>query len=155
VAAHGNDGRRWQADSTAKLVAWVNSRKNVDLIAFCIAFEYCWEAGRMWDYSMGHYPGEAALYTASALIDGFPYRRETVKDEAIQAAWFGETFMIWTERAAEWEIQLPAPGPWVAVDAIGRVRPLAPDPSLKVRIPIGSSPIYLLREERYQQLTRR
>lgn len=64
-AAHGHTGRRWQAEETAKMIAWVNSRSDYLGIAFCIGHEYDWGYGRLWDYSMGHKPGEAGLYTAA------------------------------------------------------------------------------------------
>jgi hypothetical protein len=44
---------------------------------------------------MGHKPGEAAMYTASALIDGLPYQILDAKDANIQAAYFGDTLIIW------------------------------------------------------------
>jgi hypothetical protein len=77
-------------------------------LAFCIGHEYDLAYGRIWDYSMGHKPGEAAMYTASALIDGLPYQAFDAKDATIQAAYFGETFMIWRidEATGNWTLQL-------------------------------------------------
>jgi hypothetical protein len=94
-AMHGLTGRRWQAEQVTKMIAWVNSRSDYLGLAFCIGHEYDLAYGRIWDYSMGHKPGEAAMYTAGALIDGLPYQAFDAKDTNIQAAYFGETFMIW------------------------------------------------------------
>ncbi len=85
-AAHGFSGRLWQAEQAAKMIAWVNSRPDYPGIAFYVGHEYDWGYGRLWDYSMGHKPGEAALYTAGALIDGLPYKAADTQDANVQAA---------------------------------------------------------------------
>ncbi|MEX0777671.1 MAG: hypothetical protein WD042_18350 [Phycisphaeraceae bacterium] len=156
-AAHGADGRRWQGQCAAKIVAWLNHRPDVPGGAFCIANEYDWGYGRLWDYSKGHKPAEAALYTVGALIDGFPYKPVSGAggDESVQAAWFGDTFMIWRtdEAISDYQLQLDGPGPWVVVDVVGRLRPLEVNDG-QARLPISASPVYVLTKERYERLTR-
>nr|MBS0019522.1 hypothetical protein [Gammaproteobacteria bacterium] len=152
---HGFDGLRWQADTTAKLVAWVNSRSDFELIAFCAAFAYARELPLRWDYAMGHLPGEAALYAASALIDGMPYRRVSKQGAKVQAAFFGDTFVIWTTGdAAAWALQRDPKKRWLVVDVVGRTRPLQLDQGGHATLAIDTSPRYVLSEEHYQQLTR-
>ena len=120
-AMHGLTGRRWQAEQVAKMIAWVNSRNDYLGLAFCIAHEYDLGYGRIWDYSMGHKPGEAALYTAGALIDGLPYRAIDTKDANIQAARFGETLMLWRsdDIPGHWRQQLDPAKRWLLVDVEG------------------------------------
>lgn len=152
---HGFNGLRWQADTTAKIVAWANSRSDFDIVAFCAVFAYARELSGSWDYAMGHRPGEAALYTASALIDGLPYRR--IKTAAgIQAAWFGNTLMTWTTGgdAAEWQVGLNSGESWVTVDVVGRVRSLAVGADRTAMISVASSPVYVLTRNDYERLTR-
>jgi hypothetical protein len=155
-AMHGLTGRRWQAEQVAKMIAWVNSRNNYLGLAFCIGHEYDLAFGRIWDYSMGHKPGEAALYTASALIDGLPYRAFDAKEANIQAAYFGDTFMIWRtdEVAGNWRMQLAPGKPWVLVDVVGSVRELPVDTAGNADIPISASPVYALSRADYDRLTR-
>jgi hypothetical protein len=155
-AMHGLTGRRWQAEQVAKMIAWVNSRNNYLGLAFCIGHEYDLAFGRIWDYSMGHKPGEAALYTASALIDGLPYRAFDAKEANIQAAYFGDTFMIWRtdEVAGNWRMQLAPGKPWVLVDVVGSVRELPVDTAGNADIPISASPVYVLSRAEYDRLTR-
>jgi hypothetical protein len=154
-AAHGYTGRRWQAEQTAKMIAWVNSRSDYLGIAFCIGHEYDWGYGRIWDYSMGHKPGEAALYTAGALIDGLPYKLVDTKDVNVQAAYFGETFMIWTtDKPAEWQMRLDPGETWVVVDVVGRSKALRPGANGSATLTVTSSPIYVLTTKAYDQLTR-
>ncbi|MGZ8184105.1 MAG: hypothetical protein ACXWT1_19340 [Methylobacter sp.] len=153
-AMHGYTGRRWQAEQAAKMIAWVNSRSDYLGLAFCIGHEYDLAYGRIWDYSMGHKPGEAALYTASALIDGLPYRAFDAKDANIQAAYFGDTFMIWRtdEATGTWRMQ-PAPGKsWVLVDVVGGVRELPVDAKGNADIPVSVSPVYVLSRAEYERL---
>ncbi|MDP1667286.1 MAG: hypothetical protein Q8L79_19445 [Methylobacter sp.] len=155
-AMHGLTGRRWQAEQVAKMIAWVNSRSDYLGLAFCIGHEYDLAYGRIWDYSMGHKPGEAATYTASALIDGLPYQAFDTKDANIQAAYFGETFMIWRtdEAAGNWRQQLDPGKPWVLVDVVGRIQELTIDASGYADIPISASPVYVLARSEYELLTR-
>lgn len=153
-AMHGFSGQRWQAEQVAKIVAWINSRQEYLGVAFCIAHEYDLAYGRIWDYSVGHKPGEAALYTASALIDGLPYRSVDTLDANIQAGYFGETLMIWREQGeGAWPLQLDTKQNWVAVDVVGRVRELAVASSGLVSVPISASPIYILPAATYRYLT--
>ncbi len=155
-AMHGLTGRRWQAEQVAKMIAWVNSRSDYLGIAFCIGHEYDLAYGRIWDYSMGHKPGEAALYTASALIDGLPYKAIDTKDANIQAAYFGETMMIWRsdEAASNWRQQLDPGKSWVFVDVVGHARELTVDASGYADIQISASPVYVLSRAEYERLTR-
>jgi hypothetical protein len=155
-AMHGLTGRRWQAEQAAKMIAWVNSRNDYLGLAFCIGHEYDLAYGRIWDYSMGHKPGEAALYTASALIDGLPYRAPDAKEANIQAAYFGDTFMIWRtdEVAGNWRMQLAPGKPWVLVNVVGSVRELPVDTAGNADIPISASPVYVLSRDEYDRLTR-
>jgi hypothetical protein len=155
-AMHGTTGRRWQAEQAAKMIAWVNSRNDYLGIAFCIGHEYDLAYGRIWDYSMGHKPGEAAMYTASALIDGLPYRAFNAKDPSIQAAYFGETFMIWRtdEKTENWPLQLTPDKTWLLVDVVGSVQELNIDSSGRTNIPISASPVYVLARNDYERLTR-
>ncbi|MGZ5075941.1 MAG: hypothetical protein ACXV9R_04910 [Methylobacter sp.] len=155
-AMHGLTGRRWQAGQAAKMIAWVNSRNDYLGLAFCIGHEYDMAYGRIWDYSMGHKPGEAAVYTASALIDGLPYRAFDTKDPAIQAAYFGDTFMIWrTDQAtSDWRLRLDPGTSWLLVDVVGHVQPLPLDGSGNADIAISASPVYVLARADYERLTR-
>ncbi|MFA5018611.1 MAG: hypothetical protein WC504_13750, partial [Methylobacter sp.] len=136
--------------------AWVNSRSDYLGIAFCIGHEYDLAYGRIWDYSMGHKPGEAALYTASALIDGLPYKAFDTKDANIQAAYFGETLMIWRtdETVGNWRQQLVPGKSWVLVDVVGHVQELTVDASGHADIPTSGSPVYVLSRSEYERLTR-
>jgi hypothetical protein len=154
-AMHGSTGRRWQAEQIAKMIAWTNSRSDYLGLAFCIGHEYDQAYGRVWDYSMGHKPGEAALYTAGALIDGLPYRAVDTKNANVQAAYFGETFMIWRidEGKRNWPLRLDSGKRWVIVDVVGRTHEMPVDDSGVANIPISSSPVYVLPRTGYERLT--
>lgn len=153
-AMHGVTGRRWQAEQVAKMVAWANSRSDYLGLAFCIAHEYDLAYGRIWDYSMGHKPGEAAMYTASALIDGLPHKAFDTQDGNIQAGYFGDTLMIWRadEVNTELLIKLDPGKEWVVVDVVGHPQSLQVDTSGKANVPISSSPIYVLTRSDYKRL---
>ncbi len=155
-AMHGLTGRRWQAEQAAKMIAWANSRSDYLGLAFCIGHEYDSAYGRIWDYSMGHKPGEAAMYTASALIDGLPYQAFESKDTGIQAAYFGETFMVWRldGKIDNFRLQLDPDKSWMLVDVVGRTRELTVDNSGYADIPTSSSPVYALTSPEYERLTR-
>jgi len=155
-AMHGLTGRRWQAEQVAKIIAWVNSRSDYLGLAFCIGHEYDLAYGRIWDYSMGHKPGEAAMYTASALIDGLAYQVFDTKDANIQAAYFSDTFMIWRtdEASSNWQLQLDPGKPWLLVDVVGHSQELPVDASGFAIIPISASPVYVLPRVDYERLTR-
>ena len=104
---------------------------------------------------MSHQPGEAALCTAGALIDGLGYERVKSDDKAIQAARFGETLMAWTSgKPASWPVTPKGPGPWLIVDVVGRAKPLPVDAQGNARLELSASPVYILTEANYQQLTR-
>jgi len=98
-------------------------------------------------------PGEAAYYTASALIDGFDYTRLDMGAD-IQAARFGETIMLWST-GAERELKLPldGKGPWVVVDVVGRVRDVAVGEDGSAPVRLTGSPVYVLTRETYERLT--
>lgn len=155
-AMHGFSGRRWQAEQVAKMIAWVNSRQDYLGLAFCIAHEYDQAYGRIWDYSMGHKPGEAALYTAGALIDGLPYQAVDTHDAAIQAANFGTTLMIWRDDngVSDWPLQLDPGKAWVVVDVVGERRDLPVDKTGHAQLRISASPVYVLQQADYLALTR-
>jgi hypothetical protein len=155
-AMHGFTGRRWQAEQAAKVIAWVNSRSDYLGLAFCIAHEYDLAYGRLWDYSMGHKPGEAALYTASALIDGLPYKAFDTGDASIQAAYFGPTLMLWRtdETAGNWPLRLDSGKSWVLADVVGHVQALPVDAAGNANIPLSASPVYVLTRADYERLTR-
>lgn len=155
-AMHGLTGRRWQAEQVAKIIAWVNSRSDYLGLAFCIGHEYDLAYGRIWDYSMGHKPGEAALYTASALIDGLPYRAFDAGDANIQAAYFGETLMIWRtdEVARNWSLRLDPGKTWLMVDVVGHAQALAVDAVGNAKIAVAASPVYVLPQAEYERLSK-
>jgi hypothetical protein len=151
---HGANGLRWQADTVAKIIAWVNSRHDYELAAFCAAFAYTRELPWLWEYAMGHRPGEAALYTASALIDGLPYRRVQTRD-GTQAAWFGETLMLWsTHGPRQWRAKLRPDEVWLTVDVVGRTRAVPLQQNGTANIQVNSSPVYVLTQKTYDLLTR-
>lgn len=155
-AMHGLTGRRWQAEQVAKIIAWVNSRSDYLGLAFCIGHEYDLAYGRIWDYSMGHKPGEAAMYTAGALIDGLPYQAFDTKNANIQAAYFGDTFMIWRtdETNSNWQLKLDPGKAWLLVDVVGHSQELQVDASGNANLPISASPVYVLPKADYERLTR-
>ena len=159
-ASHGFDARRWQAESIAKLIAWANSRREFDVIGFLVPWWYSRSKpmSDISDIELGHMPGEAALYTANALIDGLGYRR-IATDPDIQAAWFGSTLMAWTtgrSREVEFDVsnnERPLTDPWIKIDVVGQRSSIAQPVSAKIRITVTSSPQYLLTESVYRQLT--
>ena len=152
---HGADARRWQADMIAKMVACVCSRQDFQFVGFLWPWNsiYTGKESAVGDISAAHMPGEASYYTASALIDGFPYTRLDFGPD-IQAARFGETRILWTT-GAPCDVQLPldGPGPWVTVDVIGRVRDLPTDGKGRAQVSLSISPIYVLRKAVYDRLT--
>ncbi|HVO43709.1 MAG TPA: hypothetical protein VMT34_13850, partial [Aggregatilineales bacterium] len=123
-------------------------------IAFCIAHEYDAGYGRLWDYAMGHKPGEAALYTAGALIDGLPYRPMDTGDTNIQAAHFGETLMLWRadEKLGEWSLKLDPKQAWMLVDVVGHAEELPVPADGNVLLTLTPSPVYVLSKAEYSRL---
>lgn len=158
-ASHGFDGRRWQADTTAKMIANALSRPNVPKIAFLVPWQYTRDQPKYYihDIEGGHMPVQAAYYTAAALIDGFDYRRIPFDDSNIQAARFGRTFMAWTTDGLPRTIQLEttAGTDYVRVDVVGRIRNLdrSSQSAQTLLLEIGSSPIYVLPRAEYERLT--
>lgn len=150
---HGFTGMRWQATTVAKMAAWTNSREDWLGIAFCAAHHNRRQTGE--EYGMAHNPGEAAIYTAGALIDGLPYKRFKAEDPNVQAAWFGETFMIWRsdDKEGEWTMSLDGSKPWVVVDVVGRTKPLEVKNGT-AKFAIGTSPVYVLARAEHERLTR-
>jgi hypothetical protein len=150
-------GGRGQAERTAKMIAWINARADYKGIAFCIGNEYDFGYGRLWGYNMGHKPAEAAMVTASALIDGMPYREVKMPDRKIQAGYFGTALMIWRDDDAteNYPFKVPPGKPWVMVDVVGNVRALQVDRATGVaNLALTSSPLYLLPAADYTALTR-
>lgn len=150
---HGFTGLRWQAETVAKMAAWTNSRQDWLGVALCAAHYDRRVVGA--GYGMARNPGEAAIYTVSALIDGLPYRRVPTEDPQVQAAYFGETLMVWRadDKDASWTVPLDGAKPWVLVDVVGRVQPLEIKGG-KVALSIGKSPVYALTRADYERLTR-
>jgi hypothetical protein len=162
-SCHGPDARRWQAEMVAKMTAWANSRSDFQVIAFLIPFYYSRNAPAVagkagdaeGDIQAGHQPAEAAYYTASALVDGLPYRRIESVDATLQAGYFGETLMLWTTGAPV-EYTLPlGDGDWLTVDVVGRVGRLAVNPLGVAALRLTTSPVYILRRTHYERLTAR
>jgi hypothetical protein len=148
-AFYSHDGSLGQAAKVAQLAGWVNGRSNYDAMAYILAHEYAPAYGRQWGHHYGHKPAEAALYTASALMDGMSFRQVTDADRGIQAAWYGEkTFMIWTNGAARnYTITLPA-GTWYKVDMLG----FKTSVSGTVTLWVTDQPTYLVRTGDYEAL---
>jgi len=84
-----------------------------------------------------------------------PYRAFDAKDANIQAAYFGETLMIWRtdDAAGNWRQQLVPGKSWVLVDVVGRIQELTVDASGNADIPITASPVYVLSRTEYERLT--
>ena len=138
----------------AKMTACTLSRKDFQRIGFLVPWWYSRERGSLGDIEAGHMPAEAAYYTASALIDGFPY--ELVKaTSSVQIARFGPTLMAWYTEGPSRSLKLypVGPGPFVQVDVVGRVKDITADKSGAVEVTVGESPIYVLSRANYDQLT--
>ncbi len=154
--SHGADARRWQAETMARMVGWVNVAKHYRKLAFLIPWEKALTGG---DIPVASFPGEAALYTATALVDGLPYAPYTPPNgfaATCEAGQFGSTLMLWTNGTA-FEQTLPfAPGANpVLVDVVGRMTPLQPEADGSVKVTISASPIYVLPKADYDRLTAR
>jgi hypothetical protein len=152
-ACHGLDARRWQADTVAKMAACIGSRSDFHYIGFLWPWR-CIPYNKPNDISTSHNPADAALYIASALIDGFDYCRLEL-GETVQAARFGKTIMAWStagEGGENVSIPLAAGGKWVMVDVVGRVRQMDVKNN-RLEVVLTSTPVYLLREETYNELT--
>ncbi len=149
-SSHGREGRIWQIGMTTKMVAWLGSNPNYLMGGFLVP----WENREL---ACGHQPCEAALYTASALIDGFPYSRYEVgfERERFEAGLFGKTLIIWTKNGItdERSFRPPFEGDLVLVDAIGRVKPLPRDAQGLVKVAFSESPVYILEASEYTRLT--
>ena len=154
-SSHGLDGRRWQADTVAKMIAWALSRKDVQQIGFLIPWNYDREKGKLNDIDAGHMPAAAAFYTASALMDGFSYTRLPL-GKLTQAAQFGPTTMIWILDAKSEKLQVKpvGKGPFVQVDVVGRVKQLETNEQGLVSVEASDHPIYVLSRTVYDELTR-
>ncbi len=154
--SHGNDARRWQADTMARMVGWANAAKHYRRIAFLIPWEKVTTGG---DIAVASFPGEAALYTAASLIDGLPYAPYAPPNGFVapcEAAQFGTTLMFWTNGEPFEQCLALAPGENpVLVDVVGRVTPLKPAVDGTVKVTISGSPIYVLSKADYERLTAR
>jgi hypothetical protein len=154
--SHGLDARRWQADTVAKMVACSLSREDFEKIGFLVPWWYLRERGTVGDIEVGHMPGEASYYTASALIDGFKDYQRLDFGEDIQAARFGPTIMLWyTGELASSEVRLNLANEkaWVQVDVVGRVSDVLVDSNGDVLLEVTDSPIYVLSRRNYERLT--
>ena len=151
-SSHGRDARVWQIGMTAKMVAWLGSAPNYLMGGFLVPWLH--SDG---DLVLGHQPAEAALYTASALVDGFPYSRYEVgfDRDRFNAGLFGPTLVVWTKGwdVDERSFRPPFEGDLVLVDAIGRVKPLERDADGLVRVAFSPTPVYILTAENYAKLT--
>ncbi len=154
--SHGNDARRWQADTMARMVGWANAAKHYRRIAFLIPWEKATTGG---DIAVASFPGEAALYTAAVLIDGLPYAPYTPPNgfaAPCEAAQFGTTLMFWTNgRAFEQGLPFALDANPVLVDVVGRMTPLKQDANGMVKVTISASPLYVLPKADYERLTAR
>ena len=100
-------------------------------------------------------PAEGAYYTASALIDGLPFREVHSTNPELQAAYFGETFMLWTTGKKQFfELRLDPRREWVHVNCVGKVTPLPLGPEGLVAIAATQSPVYILARDTHHRLTR-
>lgn len=160
-SGHGHDARRWQAAMIARMAACVLSRDDFQRVGFLVPWRYSRGENRYYiaDIEAGHMPAEAAYYTVSALVDGFPYKR-IATDNRIQAARFGPTVMAWTTdtvRPVTLKYHPEGKGPFVLVDVVGRVTDLAPDAFASdgmLALTLTDSPVYLLSRADYERLTR-
>ena len=141
--SHGMDARRWQADMTAKIAAWVIASTNYLQIAFLIPWEHRVDSPR--DIPVAHYPAEAALFTVANLIDGFPAEEVPGLSANIEARRFGRTIMMWSSRG-NMVVDIPAREgkKYVLVDVVGRSREVSLDESGRIRIDLTTSPVYLV-----------
>jgi len=85
-----------------------------------------------------------------------PYQAVDAKDANIQAAYFGDTLMLWRtdEATGNWPLKLATGKSWVLVDVVGQIKELTVDGSGVANIPISASPIYVLTRADYERLTR-
>ncbi|MDR3708533.1 MAG: hypothetical protein P4L33_09540 [Capsulimonadaceae bacterium] len=153
-ASYGLDSRRWQADTVAKMTACADSRPDVQAIAFPTPWRYSRQNGTCSDTEAGHMPAEAAYYTASALIDGFPYKPLASPNKNIQVGQFGPTTMVWsTDKPDVVPFQLGKKISWVLVDVVGRCKNLTAGPNGMTQLTVSTSPIYVLPADQYRLLT--
>jgi hypothetical protein len=151
--SHGADARRWQADMVAKMTACALSHDDFQKIGFLIPWEYSRKKGKLNDIETGHMPAESAYYTASALIDGFSYKRLDY-GKSVQAAQFGPTLMLWREAGeSRLVVQLEPKKDYILVDVVGRVSPIELNQKGRADIKITASPVYILLKSDYEKLT--
>lgn len=154
-SGHGNDARRWQADMIVKMAACALSRADFQRIGFLVPWRYSRGENRYYimDIEAGHMPAEAAFYTASALIDGFAYKRLSL-GASIQAAEFGPTTLLWSVQGEKTVRFTPsAKGPLVRVDVVGRHAEIPRHPDGSVELAVGTSPVFVLSADDYARLT--
>ena len=153
-ASHGRNARRWQTDMVAKMVAWLGTTKAYLMGGFLVPWEHSWG-----DIAVGHQPAEAALYTACALVDGFPFSRfegaGLERSKNFEAGLFGKTLMVWKSWGGPEAVTFapPVAGDLVLVDVIGRVKPLPRDAQGRVTVTFSGSPVYVLPADEYRRLT--
>ncbi len=149
---HGDDARRWQAETTAKMLAWALSRPDYSAIAFLVPW---WKMQDGWDIPVAHHPAEAAMYTAGILIDGYPAEKLDGYPAEADVARFGQTVMAWTTGKPGPVTLHFSPGtPLVKVDVVGRVEKLSPNTDGSVEVKLSDSPVYVLPEAEYRRLSR-
>jgi hypothetical protein len=153
-ASHGFDARRWQAETVAKMVACTLSRLDFEKIGFLVPWDYAREYCSIGDIGVAHMPAEAAYYTASALVDGFPYEKLSF-GRVCEVAQFGPTTMAWSTADTSREISFKPKGkaPFVLVDVVGRTKPLTVDENGHVTLSLTQSPVYVLSRVEYDRLT--
>ena len=140
--SHGWDARRWQADMVAKMAAWGVASTNYLQFAFLVPWNKSNAGG---DVPVAHYPAEAALATASRLLDGYPAEAVEGMPKFVEARRFGRATMLWA-RAGTAEVALPVGKGAKAtiVDVIGRERPATVDADGFVHLTATPSPVYIV-----------
>ena len=140
--SHGWDARRWQADMVAKMAAWGVASTNYLQFAFLVPWNKGNHGG---DIPIAHYPAEAALATASRLLDGYPVEAVEGLPKVVEARRFGRTTMLWA-RAGTVEVSLPVGKGTKAtiVDVIGRERTASVDADGFVHLTATPSPVYIV-----------
>lgn len=166
-------GIRWQAETAIKMAAWAMARKGttdptlnskynpkISKIGFLVPWRYNMEATDIVErtsnyFAVAHKPGEAAYYTASALIDGFGNDVEVLEtNTGIERSRFGPTLLVWRAWGTEvpYVLSVPTSGDYVTVDAVGRVTPVVAS-NQQVTVTPTSMPLFVLLRSDYECLT--
>lgn len=140
--SHGWDARRWQADMVAKMAAWGVASTNYLQFAFLIPWNKSNAGG---DIPVAHYPAEAALATASRLLDGYPAEVVEGMPKFVEARRFGRATMLWA-LAGMAEVALPVGKGAKAtiVDVVGRERPATIGADGFIHLTATPSPVYVV-----------